>query len=394
MISVYKLEKYKTYSINSEIFSSISGTVKTIRYAFTYHWNYSNNFIVAPIPKTTLLKNLTNDGTNSVINMEEEIKNRTGNSIGSKLYFHPNCTIPRAKVTQKYTRVIKTTSADNCVIPELRYPIKTNRAAIFINKSKNKIYYCPVKRRWQNNQEILYAPSLCLHYNVGTPLLEIYPLLANTMVDTNGYTYGMSKQEAQEAWNDFLDSTLIFYGHCAELVTKDVWVADLLYGKLHDVVKESTILTTLGSEENKFDKEIFSNIKQMLESTDSNIVGIGLKTLAELDYEKYKNTAILLLCSSKGCKWLKNEMKHNTSVKYMLNFLNLRNYAVEHYSSTINEEDFKLLQDTINLTFEEEINIVKANFLKRFPFVNLTFNYDITTSPLVKDLFGKNNETE
>lgn len=393
MISVYKLKKYKTYSINSELFST-SKVTKTIRYAFTYYWNYSNNFTVVPIPKTTLLKNFTDDGANGEINIKEEIKNRTGDSIGSKLYLHPNCTIPRAKVTQKYTRVIKAGSADNCVIPKLDRPIKTTRAAIFINKDRGKIYYCPARRRWQNNQEVLYDPNLCLHYNVGTPLLEIFPLLAGTTVDSSIHTYCMTEQEIQEAWNGFLNSTLIYYGHCAELVTKEEWVADLLYGKLHNVVEESAILPTLGSEENKFDKEIFSNIKQMLESNDSNIVGIGLKTLAELDYEKYKNTAILLLCSSKDNKWLRNEMKNNTSVKYMLNFLNLRNFAVEHYSSTINDEDFKLLQEAITLALEEAINKVKASFLKRFPFVNLTLNYDITTSPHIKDLFDENNETE
>ena len=37
-------------------------------------------------------------------------------------------------------------------------------------------------------------------------------------------------------------------------------------------------------------KESYDSIKQMLNSSDMTVVGLGLKALAEMDYEKYKNT--------------------------------------------------------------------------------------------------------
>lgn len=378
MIEIYKLEDYKAHTINSEVFSFVTKPKEPLKYTFIHSYGRGHN-IIAPIPKTVHLK-LSNNGIDGKIDIKNEIKLRSGDSIGPKLYLHPNCIIPRAKVTQKYTRTIKASSADNCVIPEIHKYINTRRAAIFINRAKNKIYYCPAKGVWSNSRINMVEPFLCQNYNIGTPLLTIYPLLKDTTLASSSYYYG-NFQEAQETWSDFLASTLVFYGHCADLETKEEWIADLLYNKLHDVVEEQTILATLGNEEGKFDKEIFDNIKQMLESTDSTVVGIGLKTLAELDYEKYKNTAILLLCSSKGNRWLRNEMKNSASVKYMLKFLNLWNNNIEHYSTTINNDDFNLLQEAVLASFKEDLNALTSHLLRRFPFVDVTFNYDVAVAP-------------
>ena len=93
---------------------------------------------------------------------------------------------------------------------------------------------------------------------------------------------------------------------------------------MHDVVPEDKILATLGDSTNELTREIYNNISEMLNSKDSTIVGLGLKTLAELDYEKYHNTSTYLLQTT-WRKWKDNKMKTNAGVKYMLKFLGLQN---------------------------------------------------------------------
>ena len=94
----------------------------------------------------------------------------------------------------------------------------------------------------------------------------------------------------------------------------------------------------------------------MLISPDKTIVGLGLKTTAEMDYEKYRNTTIHLLTNNKG-NWVRNDMRSNTSVKYMLNYLDIRKDCRENYFHTTTQEDFALMQEVIESDFRELIKI-------------------------------------
>ena len=118
----------------------------------------------------------------------------------------------------------------------------------------------------------------------------------------------------------------------------------------------------------------------MLNSTDSTVVGLGLKTLAELDYKKYYNTAIYLL-NNTSIKWRNNPMKKNVSVKYMLKFFGLWNYVNEYYSDSTTQEDFDMLKEVVEAEFKERVNILIHNFHKRFPFVEISHKYSFSVNP-------------
>ena len=184
----------------------------------------------------------------------------------------------------------------------------------------------------------------------------------------------------QDNWLDFLDATLAYCGQALILSTKDKWVGDYLYNTMHDVVSEDKILATLGDATNELNREAYDSIFEMLNSTDSTVVGLGLKTLAELDYKKYYNTAIYLL-NSTSIKWRDNPMKKNVSVKYMLKFFGLWNYVNEYYSDSTTQEDFDMLKEVVEAEFKERVNILIQNFHQRFPFVEISHKYSFSVNP-------------
>ena len=117
----------------------------------------------------------------------------------------------------------------------------------------------------------------------------------------------------------------------------------------------------------------------MLSSKDSTVVGLGLKTLAELDYKKYYNTAVHLLNNAK--EWRDNPMRKNVSVKYMLKFFDLWGYVSEKYSNSTTQEDFDMLKEVVEAEFKERVNTLIQNFHHRFPFVEISHKYSFSVNP-------------
>ena len=118
----------------------------------------------------------------------------------------------------------------------------------------------------------------------------------------------------------------------------------------------------------------------MLNSTDATVVGLGLKAIAEMDYEKYRNTAVHLLCNN-SMNWASNSMRFNSSVKYMLNYLGLCGGKRESYANTATQEDFTLMQEIIKRDINEKVEALKMAFNSRFPFANLDLSYEFEVSP-------------
>ena len=140
---------------------------------------------------------------------------------------------------------------------------------------------------------------------------------------------------------------------------------------------EDKIFATLGDSTNELTREIYNNISEMLNSKDSTVVGLGLKTLAELDYEKYHNTSTYLLQTT-WRKWKDNKMKTNAGVKYMLKFLGLRNNGFARYSNSITSEDFNFLKEIIETDFSKSINSLVEDFIGRYPFAKIDYNTTFT----------------
>ena len=381
MISVYKFGLFTTYKVDARVVTESGMPNRPVKYSFKYMYRDRYNQMVVPVPKKIEVVTDPDIPYTGTIDITPLLNTITDFTFEDKIYIHSDCAIPRAKVTQKYTRVLKPEKADICVVPKLeRKIINTENISIFINRDKGNIYIIENTREWNLGKCTCYTSEKCSNFALGSCILDINPSLRDTLI-TEIYYYGTKgKAFSIEDWKDFLASTLLYYGPVVSLYTKESWIADLLYNKLHDVITEDILLATLGDSTNEFTKEAYDNLKEMLNSTDATVVGLGLKAIAEMDYEKYRNTAVHLLCNN-NMNWASNSMRFNSSVKYMLNYLGLCRGNRESYANTATQEDFTLMQEVIKRDINEKVEAIKKAFNSRFPFANLDLSYEFEVSP-------------
>lgn len=381
MISVYKFGLFTTYKVDARVVTESGMPNRPVKYSFKYMYRDKYNQMVVPVPKKIEVVTDPDIPHTGKIDITPLLNTITDFTFEDKVCIHSDCAIPRAKVTQKYTRVLKPEKADICVVPKLeRKIINTENISIFINRDKGNIYIIENAVEWNSGKYTCYTSEKCSNFALGSCILDINPSLRDTLI-TLIYYYGTKgKAFSIEDWKDFLASTLLYYGPAVSLYTKESWIADLLYNKLHDVITEDILLATLGDSTNEFTKEAYDNLKEMLNSTDATVVGLGLKAIAEMDYEKYRNTAVHLLCNN-SMNWASNSMRFSSSVKYMLNYLGLCRGEREHYANTTTQEDFTLMQEVIKRDINEKVEAVKKAFNSRFPFANLDLSYEFKVSP-------------
>lgn len=380
MKRVYKFDLFDTYTVDPRVLIE-RGTPNTyVEHSFIPEYSSRRDCLIVPVPKLVEVTPRGDYLCEGKIDIRPFLNTITDFTFEDKVYIHPNCSISRAKVTQKYTRVIKPERADICVVPKLERELNTEDCAVFINRNKSKIYILKNQIEWSNFKPKMVSAEKCADYALGSRILDINSSLKGTTLKETHWS-GINKSIfSMTNWEDFLDSVLLYYGPVLTLYSKEHWIVDVLYNKLHDIITIDKLLSTLGDSTNKFTKETCDNLKEMLNSSDSTVVGLGLKAVAEMDYCKYRNTTIHLLCNCNS-KWSKNQMKFNSSVKYMLNYLNLWRYPREIYTDSITKEDFDLLQEVVNYNFQEEIESLKLKFNSQFPFAKVDLSYQFVISP-------------
>lgn len=379
MIKVYKFDTFTSYTVYPHVLISAGGS--EVEYSFKINYRSKENEWIIPVPKAIEVLEIDNNskiGHIDVKNLVEAVVPTF--NFDSKLFFHSDCTIPRAKVTQKYTRVLNSSKADICVVPTPAESYRTEYVAIFLNKLRGKVYTIRYGIVFNRGNNKYITPEICKQYPLGTKITSINPLLKNSHIVERQYYGDDAETYTQDNWLDFLDATLAYCGQALILPTKDKWIGDYLYNTMHDVVSEDKILATLGDAANELNREAYDSILEMLNSTDSTVVGLGLKTLAELDYKKYYNTAVHLLNNAK-IRWLDSPMRKNVSVKYMLKFLDLWGYVSEKYSDSTTQEDFDMLREVVEAEFKERVNTLIQNFHRRFPFVEISHKYSFSVNP-------------
>ena len=379
MIKVYKFDIFTSYTVYPHVLISAGGS--EVEYSFKMNYRSKENEWIVPVPKAVEVLDIDNNSKTGHIDVKNMIEAVMPTfNFNSKLFFHSDCTIPRAKVTQKYTRVLNSSKADICVVPTPAESYRTEYVAIFLNKLRGKVYTIRYGIIFNRGNNKYITPEICKQYPLGTKITSINPLLKNSHIVERQYYGDDAETYTQDNWLDFLDSTLAYCGQALILPTKDKWIGDYLYNTMHDVVSEDKILATLGDATNELNREAYDNILGMLNSTDSTVVGLGLKTLAELDYKKYYNTAVHLLNNAK-IRWLDSPMRKNVSVKYMLKFLDLWGYVSEKYSDSTTQEDFDMLKEVVEAEFKEKVNTLIQNFHRRFPFVEISHKYSFSVNP-------------
>lgn len=391
MTSVYKFDNYSTYKISSGVLyetGTIKGTTRVLTNPFIpYYYKKYNGIVVPILNKIDIILN-KNCSYNGKIDIEHLLNTVDNFTFEDKLYLHPNCNIPRAKVTQKYTRVIKPEKADICVVPKLERILNTENISIFINRSKYKLFILINYSYLNNGKFDAYTSDICSKFSLESSILDINPCLKDSFIKDSNYSkYSNPEPYIQpKEWKDFLESTLLYYGPVVYLNNKEAWVADLLYNKLHDVITEDRILDTLGDSTNKFTKEVYDSFKEMLNSSDNSVIALGLKAIAEMDYKTYHNTVVHLLYNNS--KWFHNGVKQNSSssVKYMLNYLGLWRNVLDKYTKTITQEDFDLMQEIAVSAFKEKVEVLKKSFKVDFPFTDLELSYQFKISPRLETI--------
>lgn len=384
MISVYKFAPFETYKVDARVFTERGIPNRPVKYSFIPIYRGKSNQMIVPVPKN--IEVITNPNIPYIrkINIDSLLNTVTDFTFEDKVYLHSDCTIPRVKVSQKYTRVLNPEKADICVVPTLKRENTTNSIAIFINRDKAKIYVVKNTLDYDLDKLISYTSEKGSNFPLGKSVLDINPSLRGTLIEKRDFIGINNNTFSMENWKDFLDSTLLWCGPTLTLYSKESWIADVLYNKLHDIITEDKLLATLGDSANEFTKEVYDNLKEMLKSSDKTVVGLGLKAVAEMNYEKYRNTTIHLLCNC-GTNWTINKMRSSSSVKYMLKYLGLGWSAQESYTATTTQEDFSLMQEVINADFNKRIDKAKEFFNLRFPFAKLDLSYQFTVSPKLKE---------
>ena len=391
MIKVYKFDIFTSYTVNPRVLTSTGGS--KVEHSFKMNYRSKENEWIVPVPKAVEVLDIDNNSKTGHIDIKNLIEAVMPTfSFDSKLFFHSDCTIPRAKVTQKYTRVLNSSKADICVVPTPAESYKTECVAIFLNKLRGKVYTMRYNIVWNRGNNKYITPEICKQYPLGTKITSINPLLKNSHIVERQHYGDDAETYTQDNWLDFLDATLVYCGQALILPTKDKWVGDYLYNTMHDVVSEDKILATLGDATNELNREAYDSILEMLNSTDSTVVGLGLKTLAELDYKKYYNTAVHLLNNTK--EWRDNPMRKNVSVKYMLKFFDLWGYVSEKYSNSTTQEDFDMLKEVVETEFKERVNTLIHNFHYRFPFVEINHEYSFSVNPKLGTPTGSCDDLE
>ena len=386
MTSVYKFDNYSTYKISSSVLydtGTINGSIRELEDHFIpyYRQNHHNEIPVPILNKIDII--LNEDNSSGKIDIKHLLNTVDSFTFEDKVYLHSNCSIPRAKVTQKYTRVLKPEKADICVVPELKRTLNTENVSIFINRNTYKLFILVNYRFWKDGKIIQHTSDKCSNFPLESSILDINPYLKDSLIKKSHYN---NCSNLNLTWKDFLGSTLLYYGPVIYLYNKETWIADLLYNNLHDVITEDRILDTLGDSTNKFTKEIYDSFKEMLNSSDDTVIALGLKAIAEMDYKTYHNTVVHLLYSNS--KWFHNGVKQNSgsSVKYMLNYLGLWRNVFDNYTKTITQEDFDLMQEVAVSAFKRKVEDLKKSFKLEFPFTDLELSYQFKISPRLETI--------
>lgn len=307
------------------------------------YWGYSNRWESYIIPIGTIQKN-----GYTVANFSKYATNHTELLPTAKtVYIHPSCKLSRAAITQKYKKVLNPWMADVVVIPDVRDEISAySHTSIFINESvKIVVYMDYIDKKFYNTFENL--PK-------GTKIRDL------VLFDT-------SKEYTPDIEN-VLNAEFDYYGSTAVVSKSESYLADLVQGTLplNKIVYESSIMKTLGNEENKPTFEQLVSIHEMLGSTDKEVVASAITALASMDYINYPNAIRTVFYEAKDSGysgWRYNKATNSTAAKYMFqqlfNGTARRNRGI--YSEYISEEDYALTEKLIRYFYACVNDDIKYN---------------------------------
>lgn len=373
-MAIIGFENYKVVSLSHNVLK----IPKSYSVGSFFDRNPDEHDHILRIPeKTPLIDSSSTYSTGKVLDILRLAPiNKTPFDEKSSVYVHTNCEIPRDNVRRKYKRVLNPEKATICLIPNSKEEIQVTKKAIFINDKYN-VAFCISSYRtydYQAKAYVLCEPIECEGQPLGTKLKDINPGITSINIDARSlqyYTPNFLKDASDSFFTIIADSQLAAYGNFVELDSKQRYIEDILSGALHDIVTENVLTESLGTEDTEITADVINSIKAFIMSEDMSVVGLGLKTLSELNYAKYKNSIIYLLNSTYQY-WIQAPLKNTTSIKYMLKYLGMEYGIRTVYESNITPEDFELLKHVVHGHIIDSINVLKRDVSKSFPFATIS----------------------
>lgn len=278
-----------------------------------------------------------------------------------KVYVHPSCKLSRTMIASKYKKSLNPWLSDAVVIPDKTKDVPKETVMLFVNEEKKIMLIIP---------SLEYCGSeikdLASSIKIGTAIKDLGNI--------SNYTPG-SWGRPSCAYDDVLDCVLMFYGEVYHFYGDNMYMLDVLTNVIpsNKTVFESTIQSSLGSDENKLTCDSLISISEMINSTDENTVFAGLKALSMMDWMHYPNSITAMFNSVNYYRWYYNNATHSTSVKYMFSqiFGSKRKSIGGSFGKSIYEDDFNLLKEFVsrkNNYSEEDLN----NYLRYLNFMRIT----------------------
>ena len=271
-------------------------------------------------------------------------------STANKLYLHPKCSISRTAIAEKYKKVLNPWLADAIIMPECRISPYVYYSIVFCNEDKKLMVVLHL-----TNED----------FNTGKTFEEGKPFRELCVCQYEDANHG------DDCVNDVLDSKFLFADTMLVFSSCDASFLDIILPGFptHKIVFEEDVQESLSSENNQITLDVLLNIRDMLESSDAETVGAGLKALSMLDYTHYPNSVRYIFSKLKNKYFKYNKAANSVSVKFMRKHLFCNSRWMYSYDSSIYKQDYNLFKQLVSslnqLTTDSEV----MNHIRYMPFI-------------------------
>ncbi len=247
------------------------------------------------------------------------------------VYMHPCCSFPKSYATKKYKKTLNPWLADAVVVPNLTKKsfYLWDDMYIFINEDKKLIAI--IRKSWNDAVRNRIVPGATISSIANSDMSYLINLRSQY---NNYFDFDLM---------DLFDAKFENKLNLLKCDKKDNYIVDLIMGALpkNKLVYDDSFVASLNDDTNQITYDVLKSIKEMLSSSDDEIVGTGMKALTTLNYMDYPNSVKYILRNSNS-NWFHNKAKSSTAFKYLYrNLLNSSRY-VRFNDRDISREDWDI----------------------------------------------------
>ena len=293
-----------------------------------YQYRFANISVWIPASTPDRIRIATSSSA-----VEKEVEShKTVIENAKTAYVHPSCKLPRTLLTQKYKKALDPWLADIVVVPK-GYYAGHEKYLLFANDETMDVIRIYTDCWWGESDEIRqYFKEL----KEGDTIADLMRKVGKDIQSV--------RAQSPDIADTILNAKFQFYGIIMPLDHNTKWLIDYADNVIpkSKTVFEEDVLASLKSDSNKPTCEGLVSLAEMLDSTDHDTQTAALKALASLDYVNYPNS-IVAVFKKAGSKWRDVKAYNNTDVKYMLEYLELRNSRYMVYKEKyISKDDYEV----------------------------------------------------